>query len=347
MGVYISSLARSDTMRAQALKVQRELNVAQEESTTGRIADLGLAKGGAVGRSVDLRSELTRIDTLISTNSVVTLRLETTQVGLSALQETTENLQDIAYAATGSNGRAALADAARAAIGQMTGILNRTIGGQPVYAGQNTDSLPLTDYFSSPAGPAKNAVDAAFVAAFGFTQTDPAVATITAAQLKTFVEGPFAALFDEAAWKATWSTASDERMVNRISPEVTTETSVTANEAAIRKTAAALVMAADLGAAGLNDNAFTQLRTLTQNAVGEAASGLVAIQTRVGAIQNRVTAATETMQASKATINVAINDVEAVDPYEAATRVTDLMRRLESSYALTARFQKLSLLEYL
>lgn len=334
-------------MRAQAMRVQRELNGAQQEATTGRLADIGLTLGGGVVRSLDLRGDMSRMEAFISTNSIAKLRLETTQVSLSALQQTAEGLQDIAFGASGATGRAALADAARASLGQMAGILNRSVGGQPIFAGQNTDTVPVKDYLATPVGPHKAAVDAAFFASFGFTQGDPAVGTISAAQLKTFIDGPFAALFDDAAWKATWSSASDETMMSRISPEVLAQTSVTANESSIRMTAAAFVMAADLGAAGLNDSAFSQLLKSTQNALGDAAAALVGLQSRVGAIQSRVNSATETMEASITTLNIALNDVEGVDPYVAATRVTDLMRSLESSYALTARFQKLSLLQYL
>ena len=40
-------------------------------------------------------------------------------------------------------------------------------------------------------------------------------------------------------------------------------------------------------------------------------------------------------------------DMEGVDPYEASTRVADLLSHIETSYALTARIQQLSLLRFL
>ena len=42
-----------------------------------------------------------------------------------------------------------------------------------------------------------------------------------------------------------------------------------------------------------------------------------------------------------------ILDMEGVDPYEASTRVADLLSHIETSYALTARIQQLSLVKYL
>ncbi len=42
-----------------------------------------------------------------------------------------------------------------------------------------------------------------------------------------------------------------------------------------------------------------------------------------------------------------VNSLEAVDPHEAATRVSQLLTQIESSYALTARIMGLSILDYL
>ncbi|MCZ7594038.1 MAG: flagellin [Hyphomicrobium sp.] len=42
-----------------------------------------------------------------------------------------------------------------------------------------------------------------------------------------------------------------------------------------------------------------------------------------------------------------VNSLEAVDPNEAATRVSALLTQIETSYALTARIMGLSILDYL
>jgi flagellar hook-associated protein 3 FlgL len=42
-----------------------------------------------------------------------------------------------------------------------------------------------------------------------------------------------------------------------------------------------------------------------------------------------------------------IQKLEGADPYEASTRVSTLMTQIETSYALTARIQQLSLAKYL
>lgn len=333
-------------MRAQVLRLQREMLAAQTESATGRKSDLGLEPANAIGRSVDLRSDMSRIETLLSTNALATARLDATQTGLASLRKSLSDLQGIAYGASGSTGRVALADAGRAMLGQAGVLLNMSVAGEPVFSGQNTTATPFRDYLA-PGSASKAAVDAAFSATFGFTQDDPAVASITAADLRAFVEGPFADLFNNANWKTNWSSAADERLTSRISPDGVADTSVTANEPAIRKVVAAFVMATDLGVRGLNDNAFTELLSLTREALAESAPDLVALESGVGAMQNRVKSANETMQVALSTLNMSVNDLESVDPYEAATKVTSLMQQLETSYALTARFRQASLLDYL
>ena len=58
--------------------------------------------------------------------------------------------------------------------------------------------------------------------------------------------------------------------------------------------------------------------------------------------------ANDRMSAQKDVIDDADrNALESVDPYEASTRVNTLLTQIETSYALTARIQQLSLLDYL
>ena len=46
-------------------------------------------------------------------------------------------------------------------------------------------------------------------------------------------------------------------------------------------------------------------------------------------------------------IKTHIGALEGVDPYEASNRLTELMTQIETAYSVTARIQKLTLLNYL
>ena len=46
-------------------------------------------------------------------------------------------------------------------------------------------------------------------------------------------------------------------------------------------------------------------------------------------------------------VNTQIDNLEKVDPFEASTRVTNLMTQLQTAYSLTARVQSLTILSFL
>jgi flagellar hook-associated protein 3 FlgL len=81
--------------------------------------------------------------------------------------------------------------------------------------------------------------------------------------------------------------------------------------------------------------------------VGEASSDLGQVQSQTGIIENRVSSATDRMNTQVDLFNQHIVDLEGVDPYEAANRVNDLVSHIQTSFALTARIQQLSLLNFL
>jgi flagellar hook-associated protein 3 FlgL len=165
--------------------------------------------------------------------------------------------------------------------------------------------------------------------------------------MQTFLDTTFAGLFDPAAWTANWSAASDQNVRSRISTYDLIETSTNANEAAIRKLASAFTMVADLGTENLNRPAFQAVVDTAVRVAGEAVQQLSLIQGKLGAAQERVSKANDNMSLQVDLIAGHINLLEAVDPAEASTRVSSLLTQLETAYSLTARLQKLSVLNYL
>ena len=57
--------------------------------------------------------------------------------------------------------------------------------------------------------------------------------------------------------------------------------------------------------------------------------------------------ASEEMEREKRDFTSAISRLEGVDAYETATRINVLMVQLETSYAVTGRINRLSLLSYI
>lgn len=348
MATTVSTYAVSNATRLSILKMQSELAVRQKEVATGRLDDVGLALGGRAGQTVSLRQEHARLQSIIDSNSIVTARLDATQAGLGSILEGAEAfLGALIDARGGSGGPGMVEERAKAELASLINGLNATQNGEYLFSGINTDVRPVTDYFAEPAAANKQAVDAAFLAAFGVAQTDPAAADIDAADLKAFLEGDFADLFEGAQWSTAWSSASDQTIRSRISTVELIGSSATAQNAAVQKLAMTYTMMADLGAAGLKREAYEALIDTAVSTMGEAIKGITDTRAQLGSSQSRVATASERMAIQMDVLATHIDTLEGVDPYEASTRVNALLTQIETAYALTARIQQLSLLDYL
>ncbi|MGX8012224.1 flagellar hook-associated family protein [Mesorhizobium sp. ORM8.1] len=343
----VSSAAISNALRYQQAKMQADLINATKESQTGKVADVGLALGNRTTQAVTFQRDLDRLNGIVDSNALVAARLTSTQDSLSQLSTTAQKfLSALTTGVSGDSSTNILQTAGSTALQQMTGILNTSVNGEYLFAGTNTDVKPMDD-FSAAGSPAKAAFDTAFTGYFGFAQTDPAAANITAAQMDDFITTTVEPQFLGAGWQANWSSATDEQITSRISLNETTQTSVSANEQGIRKLAMAAAMVSTLATGNISQAAQSTLIDRAQKMVGEAIGGLTQVQSETGLAQQRVTDASDRMKTQVDLFEKHILDLEGVDPAEAATRVADLTQHIETSFALTARIQQLSLLKYL
>jgi flagellar hook-associated protein 3 FlgL len=345
---FIASSAVSGATRSSLMKLQGKLAEAQKEVATGRLADVGLALGFKAGQAVSLRQEHSRLQSITDSNGLVASRLDASQAALEALAENAQSFLSQLVAARNSDaGPPIIEGQARAALAAFTDLLNTTFDGASLFAGINTDLRPITDYASNPPAANAQAVASAFLTAFGVTQSDAAVANIAPAAMQTFLDGAFAGLFDAGSWASDWSNASDQNTKSRISTSELIETSVNANDEAFRKLASAYTMLADLGTAKLNQATFQTVVDAATQVVGEAVQGITALQAKLGSAQERVKGANERMSIEIDIIANHIGALEGVDPYEASSRLSSLLAQVETAYAMTARIQQLTLLNYL
>jgi len=354
MTTYVSTLAVSNALRGSLMRSQAGLAGANKEMVTSRYADVGLSIGVRSGQTVGLRNQHDQLKSIITTNNLVAGRVENTQKALDGMLETAQKfLSTLISVREGKSGPPVLAPQAQNNLQALIGTLNGSGSGQYTFAGIDTQNRPVTNYFA-PGSASKQAVDDAFVAAFGFTQNDPAAANITAADMKAFVQGAFAAEFADPAgvppatqgW-ANWSTASNQNVTSRISTTEVVEVSTNANARQFRDLAKAYTMTLDLAPGKLNQNAF---RAITDEAIATMSSaiqGLIANKAQLATSEERITSSTERLTIQSDIISKQINGFEGVDPIEASTRVTQLQTQLDTALALTSRMQKLSILNWM
>ena len=344
---FVSSSAISQALRYSMLRTQNDLVQAQKEAATGKLADSGLVLGARTAQAVSFARDFERLNGIVDSNALVSSRLSSTQTALGQLSGAAQDfLSTLTAAASGDAADTVVEASARATIDALTSIVNTSYNGEYLFAGINTDVKPING-FLDPASPAKLAFDAAFLGHFGFTQNDLAAANIDTAQMDAFISASLEPQFIGAGWQANWSNASDQKIVSRIALNETTETSVSANNDGVQKLAMAAAAIADLFSSNVSDAAKKQLVTRAVGMVGEAIGSLADLQSQTGITEKRVTDASSRIKMQADLFERHIIEMEGVDPYEASTRVADLLSHIETSYALTARIQQLSLLRFL
>jgi flagellar hook-associated protein 3 FlgL len=345
---FTSTRSLNEASRVSILKLQNQLVTAQQEAVTGRLADIGVALGGRTSDTVSLRQQFARFTTLIDTNSTVKTRLDFTQATLEGFSVAAGKFGSTLIASRETDiGPTVAQGEAQANLVTLMDGLNSTLGGEYLFGGINTTTQPVTNYYATPTPANRQAVIDAFTTAFGVPPGDPATANISKAAMQSFLDGPFADLFEDPAWSANWSSASDENLQSRISTTEQAETSTNANQLAYRKLAKAYVMVADLGVQTLNKETFTAIADSAMTISGQTIQDTAKIQAKLGTSAARVADANERMTSQKSIMTSQIGNLEDVDPFEATIRVNLLMTQLQTAFALTARVQNLTILNYL
>lgn len=344
----ISTLVSREIMRAANARNQTSLADTLKEFSTGRLADVGKTLGGRIGAVLDLRHIVGDLGGLENTNAVVEQRMKFLQSSFGAMRDMGQTFSESTlgiYKAGGDRGL--LVVDAKSRMETLSDVLRTSTNGTYAFSGLNISVPPVDDYLSEPPSPARTAVISTFTAAFGFPPDDPQVVTITPAQMTAYMDGPFAALFEEPQWSANFSYATDEVMRDRISHHEEINTSATANDRGIRQLYFALTLAIDGGIENLNAETFGVVAARIANTSSEGGYNVVATQARVGVAQERLAQANERIALEKGALETRIGELEGVDAYKVADRLSLLMTRIESSYAVTARMQQLTLLNYL
>jgi len=347
---FVSNMSLQNAMRLTVSKAQKEMVQLQEETVTGRHADVGATLGAKTARTLNLHRDLQRMEALKSTNALTTQRLAASQEALGQMSEAANGaLKDlIVLSGMVSDDQLALA---RKSIGNalstFTAAANTSFSGEYLFAGINSDVVPFKDYFDgAPDSEAKVAFDDAFFTHFGFTQTDPQVADITPDEMTDFIT-QLETSYMGADWQTEWSNASDENMQSRVSAAETVQSSTNTNVKGMRYMALGLVLGQELLTLGISEQTRKSVGDAARSYMGLAISGIDSERSTLGISESRVTQANVSLNAQITILGTSIKDMEGIDTYEAATRVTTLESQLSLAYTLTSRIQNLSLLNYL
>lgn len=330
-------------------QLQRELITRQRELASGKIDDIGLARGGTVRRNLELDRTLSDITSFKDLNAVTGARLSGTQNALKAITANANAMVNAMITARDApSAGAILREKGLAAASDLARALNTEVAGVFVFGGENGAAPPVADIAApGPGAAAKASLEAAFTTFFGFAPDDPSAASITGAEIKAFYDGPLTALFDASGWKAGWSNASDSALSVGIAPNQFTQGGSSANQRGFSELMKAYSAAGVFGGVALNDGARGALADSVRDTIVAVRADVAAVQSQVGFSEERVASANASLADMELIAARAKGDIENADPFETATRINAIITGIEASYALTARLQKLSLTNYL
>ncbi|CTQ75004.1 flagellar hook-associated family protein [Roseibium alexandrii] len=344
---FISTFMLADSSRRNILSQSTLVNKLGVELSSGRKFDIGLDLGARTGESVSVRSEFNFLNGIKDTNALAESRLAVSQAAMDDMLTDAQAFMATLVALKEDPTTADIVKAdAEGNMGLLVSRLNSQQNGYFIFGGINSANIPFADY-SDPTSPNKVAADAAYLAEFGFDQSNPGVPGITAAAMTTYLSGNFDAMFQSPNWEASWSTASDTPLSSRISASETVATSASANETAFRELAKAYTMMSDLGNEALSDDAYKVVVDTAIQTLGSAMNNLTSVMGKMGTVQEQVKLAGERLDVQTNILNTRINDLELVDKEETSVRLTTALTQLETTYAVTSRMQGLSLLNFI
>jgi flagellar hook-associated protein 3 FlgL len=139
--------------------------------------------------SVSHHRDVMRLETILDSNALVTQRLSTSQLSLEAMSDAAQQMLEAFIVANGTDDAPKLTVMRRdveASLDIFTSSVNTSVNGEYLFSGINSDVKPVADYLEAGSAP-KPPLMHSFLGHFGFTQDDPAAATITA-QMDNFLD---------------------------------------------------------------------------------------------------------------------------------------------------------------
>lgn len=109
---------------------------------------------------------------------------------------------------------------------------------------------------------------------------------------------------------------------------------------------AVAALVSDGAFAGDPDSQKAMLKSIAEDSIG-VRDNITYLRQDVGDAQGLIAEIAAQNSAERSTLEITRNNLTGADPFEAATRVTELQTQLESLYLLTARLSGLSLANYL
>ena len=314
-------------------QLKQRLNTLTQEMATGQAADLNKRLGGDRGRFSAIDHRLAVISGYDASSAEAANRLGLMQTTLDTVNDQRDRLANQMISINVSNTQTeadTAASSAKDAFSSFVGAFNARLADKSLFAGTATNQPALADADQILADLT------AVVSGLG-----------TAAEIVTAIDNWFD---NPTGGFATTGYLGDPsgHITQRIDESQTVTMAARADDPAVRDLLKATAYAAvSSSVAGLSNDEKANLLRTSGESLFTAAQGVVDMQARLGATENKIEEGRTALTAQKTTLTLMRNSMIAADPFETASALQEVQIQLETHYTLTARLSHLTLLEYL
>ncbi|MCP5036720.1 MAG: hypothetical protein GY945_03880 [Rhodobacteraceae bacterium] len=332
--VSIGDLARVFQSRHLTTGLKSDLTRLGQELSTGIRSDISTAVSGDFGPIADIERLLTTLQARKTVTAEATILSASMQTALDAIQENGRSIspsllsvQSNANAAT----RQVVARNARERFDMVVTALNTQAGGRTLFGGAATDRAAI-------------ATSADMLAALNVITAPETTAAGVVAAVDAWFDAPGGG-FETIGYQGSASAAGpfqlDEGEVVNLD--------FRADASALRDVMKSFAMASLVADGTLAGDAVEQaeLLALAGERLIAGDQSLTSFRAEIGMMQERIETASVRNSARQTSLEIARNDLIAVDPYETASRLEAAFTQLETYYAVTVRLSNLKFTDYM
>ncbi|OWU83193.1 hypothetical protein ATO6_20345 [Oceanicola sp. 22II-s10i] len=345
-----STLQTAFARRQTAADINQQLATAQNELSTGIKNDIFKSLGTGAAESITLRASIDRDTAQVAANGLLTQRLDTMAATLGTIRNSVQEALDLAIAnKTAPLGTASgMQQAARAALDTLVAQANSSHAGMPLFAGISASGETLQPWEKTNAGSGLAPAGVlASILSGGLPDeaaAQAAIAELNAVFSDTAADGP--SNFEQTFYNGAPTGSARQTASTGEGTELAY--GVQANDPGFREVLKGLAMLASVDVTTIADpDAYAAWVGTAVNALSAGNAKLLDAETQVGAKAGRIEAESTRMKDRIDLYKNRVLNLEGIDDYEAATRITLLETQLQASYAVTARMSQLSFLNYL
>lgn len=323
-----STLGMNTLLSTRMGAIQGQIQKLEAQVASGQKADSYAELGTQAGINIALHNEANSIDTYKVNNEVIISRTAAMDQAMLAIHDATESVKSDAYALTPTDTqRTALINKAKGAFDATVNALQVAVGGRALFAGDQTDVLPIVSTI------------------FSDLQTN--IAALATPQDATAVEAEIQNFFGTLSNVYQGGSAIQPAAIDQ---NMTVDYGILASDPAFLDVLEGLATVALTPKPDGTNTTDAQYATIIQNAAAKLSSGIGQLNALIssnGSNQALVDNTNSQHETTLTLIKSQINDIEQTDMADAASQLSLLRTQLEATYTMTSQINQLSLVNYL